>query len=107
MLFEDYRDLCKVYLVEDKPEELDNVFMTLNTQDENFRPYFIKHFTGWVMNYYFLPVLDRQMQFVIFPEWQELNSDWRQKLEQALLAKKTGSIARAMRQSLSSFAKSR
>ncbi|MCW0353693.1 hypothetical protein [Pantoea ananatis] len=104
---DDYKKICKQFLIEDKPEQIDNVFITLCTLHREYRLYFIKQFTGVVMNHYFLPVLDHKMRSVIFPEWETINPNWTQKLEQALLAKKTGQVARAMRDSLSIFAQSR
>jgi len=102
--FEQYVRLCKECLNRDNPEGIDTVFELLNRANHEYRQSYIAKFTGWILNGYFLQVIEKSRQSVIFPEWELVHPDWRDQLKQALFAKKAGSVARAMRQSLILFA---
>lgn len=107
MHLSDYKIHLKTQLQQDNPEMIDGLYQVLKAVHPEFHASFYAQFPNWVYLYYFQPAIDVHYQMEIMLDWQEKESGWQKKLQNALMTGKAGGAARALRASLMQYASSR
>ena len=102
-LFEIYHNECKNLLQSDNPEGVQTVFELMESQNPEFRVFFINKLPNWVLiNYLSKSVASHDVLSVML-EWQENNQNWKEDIKDALLNNSLGSVSRNLKNSVILF----
>ncbi|HCB3146135.1 Uncharacterised protein [Klebsiella quasipneumoniae] len=97
----DYLKRCKPFLLQDKPEAVQDIFKVMNAAHSEFRQFFVKQIHTTIREHYLVAALNPTGDSAAtFTGWESVNPEWPKKLQSALYAGRVGECARMQKMSL-------